>query len=251
MILKLISCEVFYREMCYALSRSPHQVDIEFLPKGLHDIGAVPMRERIQERIDATDSTRYDAILLGYGLCNNGIAGLVAGRIPIVVPRAHDCITLFLGDKEQYLRYFTENPGVYFKTSGWIERGTTGSEFEELSIQRKTGLDLTLADLINKYGEDNGMYLFEEFTRYKDRYRTLTYIEMGVEPDDRFEQRARKDAEVAGWAFGKVKGDMSLIQRFVDGVWDDSEFLVVRSGHRVVATYHGGVITSEPLERPE
>ena len=39
MKLKLISCEVFYREMGFAISRSPHQVDIEFLPKGLHDIG--------------------------------------------------------------------------------------------------------------------------------------------------------------------------------------------------------------------
>ena len=30
MRLKLISCEIFYREMCWAVARSPNQVDIEF-----------------------------------------------------------------------------------------------------------------------------------------------------------------------------------------------------------------------------
>lgn len=247
MRLNLISCQVFYREMCFALSRSPHQVDIEFLPKGLHDIGSRPLRERIQERIDATDATLYDAILLGYGLCNNGIAGLVARNLPLVVPRAHDCITIFLGSKERYLSYFSENPGVYFKTSGWIERGSSGVELDDLSIQRKTGLDLTLADLIARYGDDNGRFLFEELTKYRDRYSILTYIEMGVEPDDRFEKRARGDAEDAGWGFQKVQGDMSLIQRFLDGAWDEKEFLVVPAGQRVVATYGDGVIAAEPI----
>ncbi len=39
MRLKLISCEIFYREMCAVVARSPNTVDVEFLPKGLHDIG--------------------------------------------------------------------------------------------------------------------------------------------------------------------------------------------------------------------
>ena len=39
MRLKLIACKIFYRELCAVVARSIHQVDIEFLPKGLHDIG--------------------------------------------------------------------------------------------------------------------------------------------------------------------------------------------------------------------
>lgn len=247
MRLKLISCEVFYREMCHVLSRSPNQIDIEFLAKGLHDIGSGPMRERIQARIEDVDSSAYDAILLGYGLCNNGIAGLTSRELQLVVPRAHDCISVFLGSKERYLSYFNSNPGVYFKTSGWIERGTPGKEFDELSIQRKSGLDMTLADLIKKYGEENGRYLFEELSKYKDRYRTLTYISMGIEPDDRFERRTQMDAESASWGFEKVEGDLSMIQRFLDGEWSDHEFLVVPPGHRIVANYGDSVISAEPV----
>jgi hypothetical protein len=68
LILKLIACEILFRELCAAVARSPHRVDIEFLPKGLHDIGKVGMQARLQEAIDAVDQTRYDAILLGYAV---------------------------------------------------------------------------------------------------------------------------------------------------------------------------------------
>jgi hypothetical protein len=248
MRLKLISCEVFYREMCFAISQSPHQVDLEFLPKGLHDIETRLMLGRIQERIDSVDESMYHAIIFGYGLCNNGIEGLTARGIPLVVPRAHDCITVFLGSKERYLSYFNTNPGVYFKTSGWIERGTPGKEFDQLSIQQKTGLDLSYAELVKKYGEENARYLFEELSKYKDRYHEFTYIEMGIEPDDRFERQTREDAEKAGWGFQKVSGDMSLITKLVNGDWNDAEFLVVNPGYRILANFKDNVIEAVPVD---
>ena len=51
----LVGCEVVLRELCDAVVRSPHQVDLVFLPKGLHDLGAKAMREEIQARIDAAE----------------------------------------------------------------------------------------------------------------------------------------------------------------------------------------------------
>ena len=46
---QLIGCEVLFREMCHACAHSPHQVDVEFLPKGLHDLGGKPMSAKVQE----------------------------------------------------------------------------------------------------------------------------------------------------------------------------------------------------------
>ena len=106
MRLKLIACEILYRELCAAVARSVNQVDVEFLPKGLHDIGQAGMSARLTEVLAAVDESQYDAVLFGYALCSNGLVGLTARRIPLVVPRAHDCITLFLGSKERYLDYF-------------------------------------------------------------------------------------------------------------------------------------------------
>src|SRR5689334_22348893 len=167
---KLISCEVFYREMCAAVARSPHIVDIEFLPKGLHDIGAKRMRVRLQEVLDQVDESRYEAVLFGYGLCNNGLAGITAHDIPLIVPRAHDCITLFLGSKQRYLDYFHMHPGVYFKTTGWMERGTNPANTDGDSLQNQVGLNARLDDLIARYGEDNGRYLYEMLGDDKRNY---------------------------------------------------------------------------------
>ncbi len=245
MKLKLISCEVFYREMCSALARSPNQVDIEFLPKGLHDLGASEMRARVQAVVDAVDTSQYDAIIMGYGLCNNGLHGIVAPAIPMVFPRAHDCITLFLGGKERYLEYFNLNPGTYFKTSGWIERGTVGEDLKQLSIGHLTGMDQSFEELVAQYGEDNAQYLYETLCNETKNYGQYTFIEMGVEPDDRFEDQTRREAKERGWTFKKEKGDMSLIQRLVDGHWGEEDFLAVHPGQRVKAKYDEGIIASE------
>jgi hypothetical protein len=37
-----------------------------------------------------------------YGLCNLALTSLRARAVPVVVPRAHDCITLYLGSRQRY-----------------------------------------------------------------------------------------------------------------------------------------------------
>lgn len=244
MRLKLISCEIFYREMCAAVARSRNRVDIDFLPKGLHDIGTAGMHEHLQNALGQVEETNYDAVLFGYGICNNGLLGLQARSIPLVVPRAHDCITLLLGNKERYRDYFDEHPGVYFKSTGWIERNDRG-ELRQLSIQQQSGMDMSYEELVAKYGEDNAQFLYEQLGDRTRNYGQLTFIEMGIEPDDSFEQRTRDEAAEKGWEFEKVRGDLSLIQRLVDGDWDDADFLVVPPGSRVAASYDEMIITLE------
>jgi hypothetical protein len=194
MRLKLIACEIMYRELCAAVARSVNQVDVEFLPKGLHDIGQAKMSGRLGEVLAAVDESRYEAILLGYGLCSNGLVGLAARSVPLVVPRAHDCITLFLGSKERYLEYFQGHPGVYFKTSGWIERGVGLHQGDEETTQSQSALRQSYEDLVARYGEDNAKFLYEELCNTR-HYAGLTYIEMGVEPDDRFRRQSEAEAE--------------------------------------------------------
>jgi hypothetical protein len=248
MRLKLISCEIFYREMCAAVARSKSRVDIEFHSKGLHDIGAEKMLERVQKALDSVDESEFDAVVFGYGLCNNGIQGLTARSIPIVIPRAHDCITLFLGSKGRYLDYFNSHSGVYFKTTGWIERGETSGELSQISIQHQFGMDIPYRELVEKYGEDNAAFLYEQLHGNEKNYAQFTFIEMGIEPDDRFEKQAKREALEKGWDYEKIEGDMSLIQKLVDGDWNSEDFLVVPPGHRVVAKYDDGILAAEEVK---
>jgi hypothetical protein len=205
------------------------------------------MRERIQAALDRVDPKRYDAVLLGYGLCNTGLAGIIAGALPLVLPRAHDCITLFMGSKERYLDYFQGHPGVYFKTTGWIERGDNPEELSQLSIPHRLGMDADFASLVAKYGEENARYLCDVLCCPTRHYSQLTFIEMGVEPDDRFEQQTRAEAARRGWRFERVQGDLSLLQRLVDGQWDGRDFLFVPPRQRIVATGGCGIVAAEAV----
>jgi hypothetical protein len=242
MQLKLIACEIFYREICAAVARSPNQVDLQFLPKGLHDIGNPGMLERLQDALGAVKEDRYEAVLLGYGLCNNGVVGLRAGKIPVVLPRAHDCIALFFGSRQRYNAYFNEHPGVYFKTSGWVERGGSAGELSQLSIAHKAGMDMTYEELVARYGEDNAKFLHEQLCDMTRNYTQFTFIEMGVEPSEQFERQVREEAAGRGWRFEKIRGDMALIQRLVDGPWDEGDFLVVPPGRQVAVDYGEGIV---------
>jgi hypothetical protein len=244
--LKLIACEVLYREMCAAVARSPRQVDIEFLPKGLHDLGGAAMLARLQELTDRADPARYEAILFGYGLCGNGVAGLVSRALPLVIPRAHDCIALLMGGRERYQRYFEDTPGVYFRSTGWLERGADLDQTTLGMVRNRTGAGYTLEELVARYGEENGRYLHEELAGYQRSYRQLTYIETGLEPDGSFEQQAREEAGRRGWRFESIPGDLRLFEKLVAGDWDEREFLVVPPGWRVKAVYDNRVIDKEP-----
>ena len=247
MRLKLLACEIFYREMCEAVARSANQVDVEFLPKGLHDIGQAGMSGRLAERLSAVEESLYEAVLLGYGLCSNGLLGLAARRIPLVIPRAHDCITLFLGSKERYLDYFQSHPGVYFKTTGWIERGEETHQGNPQSIARQSGMIQSYEELAAKYGEDNARFLYEELCNMTRNYSGLAYISLGVGPDARFEQRTREEAARRGWKYERLEGDLRLIRQLVDGPWEADKFLVVPPGSRVVASFDEGIIKAEAV----
>ena len=244
---KLIGCEVLLRELCHLVASSPHQVDVEFLPKGLHDLGGVPMSRRIQEVIDRTDPKVHEAVLLGYALCGNGMLGLEARTVPLVLPRAHDCIGLLMGSRQKYQQYFDANPGVYFRSPGWLERGENLEQLTMEQSRRKSGAGHNLDELIAKYGEDNGRYLWEQFTSYEQTYRQITYITTGVERDKRFEEKAGREASERGWAFEQVQGDLGLLDRFLSGEWNSEDFLTVPVGYRTVARYDESILGIEEI----
>ena len=180
-----IGCEVFCREAAAAIAQSPCIVDIEYMPKSLHDIGEGPMSARLQSHIDLALASRPrevwpDAIVLLYGLCNNGVRGLHA-PVPIVIPRAHDCITLLLGSRTRYDQHFQANPGTFYRSPGWIERDSD-PDANPASVTSRLGITHDYAKLVEKYGEDNARYLMETMGDWLKHYHRLCLIDTGVGP---------------------------------------------------------------------
>jgi hypothetical protein len=221
-------------------------VDLEFLPKGLHDLGGKTMAARLQEVVGRTPEGLYDAILLGYGLCGNGLDGLTARHTRLVLPRAHDCIALLMGSRDRYQQYFDSNPGTFYRSTGWLERG---KGLQQLTHQT-LGLEEPLEALIHKYGEDNGRYLYEEMSRYRSRYGKLTFIETGLEADGNFVAEAAAEAKEKGWSFERLRGDLAWLRRLVGGEWAEAEFVVVNPGQSIAASYDAMIVSIRDRSSP-
>ena len=237
---KMIACEILFREVCYCAAKCSNIIDIQFMQKGLHDIGTEKMSDKLQQAIDQTDKEKYDAILLCYGLCNNGVGDL-HGTIPIVIPRAHDCITLLLGSKEKYREYFDHNPGTYFKSSGWIERDT---DTEENDVMSQLGLEKSYEDYVELYGEDNAEYIMEILGGWETKYTKMTFINTTVGDVGMDRIISRKDAESKNWEFKEIDGDVRLILNLMNGQWDENEFLIVPAGHKIMPSNDERIVNS-------
>ena len=179
MRLYCLACEVLARPLYLSAARSPHIVDIALFRRGLHNDPA-DLRAKLQTRVDEASADGYDAIVMGYGLCGQAVAGLTARQIPVIIPRAHDCITLFLGSRERYTREFEDNPGTYWYALDYIERddGTGGSV--ALGSASTTGLDKTYDEYVAKYGKDNADYLMEVMGAWQKHYKRAALIDLGA-----------------------------------------------------------------------
>ncbi len=238
-------CEIIQREACYCAARSENIVDIQFISQGYHDLENCEMCRRLQEHVEKVDPSRYEAILLGFALCNNGIAGLKSVNIPLVIPKAHDCITFFLGNKERYEEYFNANPGTYYLTSGWMERDKDNLEKMENTVMSKLGLDKSYEQYVAEYGKETADYLMETLGGGLEKhYDKVCFIDMGVVKSDFYREQARKQAEQRNFKFEELKGDLSLLQNLFDGRWEEKDFLIVKPGHQVRPSYDKCILKS-------
>jgi hypothetical protein len=236
MTLKLIACEVFFREISLCAATSAHTIDVEYTEKGAHDKSEV-LRERIQSKIDAAEkgSRAYDAVLLGFGLCGNATAGIRARSLPLVIPRAHDCCTLFLGSRTAFEARFKDTPSLPFSSAGYMERG--GSFIHEAD-GLIPGVSGSLEDLIERYGEENGRYIHETLRGGASREGdAVVFIDVPELTRLGFKEMCRLRAEEAGMKMEVMRGDMRLIRMLLHGDWGPTEFLIVPPGQTVRGVY--------------
>jgi hypothetical protein len=166
---------------------------------------------------------------------------LVAGDTQLVMPRAHDCITLFLGSRARYRQQFEQVPGTYWYVQDYLERDD-GSGVG-LAIGAETGADAeaTYASYVEKYGKDNAEYLMEIMGAWQSHYQRAGLIDLGIGDASLAEKRAQADAARRGWTFERLPGDLGLVRRLLYGEWDD-DFLVVPPGQTISMTYDENVL---------
>ncbi len=245
MRLKIIACKVLFRELSLLASRSENIVDTMFLDQRFHD-QPDGLRSALQETINQIEteqappahsphamSREYDAILLGYALCSNAIVGIRSSKYRLVVPRAHDCISLFLGSRKRYKEYFDSHPGTYWYTRGWMEN---------VLMPGRDRYEKTYQHYSEQYGEDNAEYLMKMEQDWLAKYNRCTFIEWPELPADPLKQETRGASKYLQWAFDEQQGSSELLRDFVEGNWDE-RFLIIEPGKTIAPSFDEGVIT--------
>jgi hypothetical protein len=238
-----LTCEALARPIYALAAESANTVSVRLFKQGLHN-RPKGLRATLQEAIDAIGPGECDAILLVYGLCGMATAGLAARHTPLVIPRAHDCITLFLGSRGRYQEEFEKAPGTYWYTVDYIERmqgegavtlGAAGIEATEEQYEK----------YVAKYGQETADKLIEAMRRWMQHYTRAAVIDTGFGNVDRIAQIAREKAEREGWQFERLEGNRRLLHKLINRQWDDDEFLVVPPGHVIKASYGDEIVRVE------
>lgn len=242
--LHVVACPVFQRELALLAAEAKTELTFRHLEMGLHEGSGTDLRNALQRSIDATPAGSCDAVAIAYGLCNRGVVGLQARSVPVVIPRAHDCIGMLLGNTRNYLAQLDAQPGTYFQSAGWLENSPLNGQLRQ-QVTFGPNSNVTREQLAAKYGEENADYLLEQFTNFTQHYERLAFIATPVPEAAKWEEAAHKIADARGWKFERLPGDLGWLRRMVNAEWDEREFLTLKPGERVCLRSDAQLIGAE------
>jgi hypothetical protein len=209
----VISCRVMEPEM-ESVRRGKNHVEVRYMDQALHRTPQ-KMAAQLQEHIDEAEPYASQ-IILGYGLCSNGIVGVTAPRQGLVVPKAHDCIALFFGSVAAYKKVFDERPGTYYLTPGWV-------------AEKKDPLGI-MEEYIPKYGEETSKWVMDEEIKH---YTHIVLIDMGIGDLGPLRERAKENARFFNKEYEEIKGSLAYLEKLVEGPYTEQDFFLVRPGEQV------------------
>lgn len=244
--LHVIACRVFERELEVLAKDSKSELFLHFVEIGLHQQPAAHLNAALQEAVNTVPEEDFDVVALAYGLCNRGLIGLRAHTLPVVIPRAHDCLSLLLGSSARYLAEFGRI-GTYFQSSGWMEHLPADNLLRPLASETNPELAADQQSVLARYGEENLGFLREELKKIMGHYERLGFITTPVPGIEAREKLARKIAAERGWQFEIIPGNLGWLGRMLNGQWSDHEFLTLQPGQRVAQRYDAQLIGVETL----
>lgn len=214
--LVFLSCGVFEGIMDADIEKNP-ALTVEYLDTGLHNTPK-KLHSTVQEQIDAIQQP--SVIVLGYGLCGNGLHNIHSDIHTLIIPKMDDCISMFMGGRETYLQKFFENPGAYYLTKGWLAAGTHPlAEYERY---------------LEKYGEKTANHVMD--VQFK-HYKKLIFVAHSQQDLDEFRPIALKVAEFCKrWdmVYEEFLGGVDFLQELKDTVANPENmpdsFIIVNPG---------------------
>jgi hypothetical protein len=233
----VIACSVFQREITLHTRGANHIAQIRYLEMGLHEQPGL-LRSTLQATLNELDEqTDIEAVVLCYGLCGLGTVGLGSLHHKFVIPRAHDCITVFMGSKEAYAEHQRRCAACYYYTPGW-NRG--------LRLPGPEALEALRADLSARFDQDDVEFLVETTRRQWAMHDSATFLDLDTEDVAADVAYARRCADWLGWQFEHIHGDAILLRDLLWCNWDAARFQIIEPGAILRHAPDEFIMRSEP-----
>ncbi len=229
----LVACDVFQEELEYLGARDPPWACIRYLEMGLHD-DPDRLRRTVEGVIaELAADPAVTHIALAYGRCGNGLLGVRSDRCHLVLPQAHDCISVMLGGRSRHDAVLKENPGTYFYSPGWVREKRVPGPDRERHLRELYG---------ERFGDDEEMMeeLIDADREAFAHHNCAAYISIIDRPAAK--RYCRDCAAHLGWAYRELEGDPTFLEDLVRGRWASPRFLVVPPGQRIGADSSGNLI---------
>ena len=222
----VIACGVLAIDIQRVAEENALTIGTCFLEGGLHE-NPNELRHRLQAAIDAASSSgSWDRIAVGYGICGRGTVGIKARKIPLAIPRVHDCISMFLGGNAAYLKEFKRYPGTYYISAGWYEEKTEPLSQKQPYVwmgDRRVYYD----ELVEKYGKARALETFDFLNSWKRNYQRAAFIDTGAGDRRKYARYAKGMAEEYGWKYEVLQGRPALLELLLTASKTTEEILVV------------------------
>jgi len=229
----ILACDVFSDELIELGGNPPPWHTLEFLEMGLHD-QPDRLRERIQQSIrDLEKGNEVEAVVLAYGRCGNGLIGVRAERCPLILPQAHDCISILLGGREAHDAQLKKNPGTYFYSPGWVRGKRVPGPDREAHLRELYG---------ERFKDDEDMIeeLIEADEEAFEHHNCAAYVSVVERPAAA--EYCRRCAAHMQWSHKTLPGDPSFLQDLLNGHWQTPRFLIIQPGQTIAADADGNLI---------
>lgn len=211
----LIACEVMKPELEH-VSNGEKGIQFFYIKQSLHRTPK-EITSSIQEIVDGITGN-VNRIVLGYGLCSNGIVGVTARLEEIIVPHCHDCIAFFLGSPQAYQLDFSSRPGTYYLTPGWI-------------LEEKDPLHIMNNEYLPRYGKENAEWAMKEELKH---YTHIVLIDTGLTKIEPLREIGKANARYFGLEYVEIRGNsLNYFHRLIHGPYDDNDFICLKPGERV------------------
>lgn len=240
-----IGCGVLGPDINYLAEKLNLTLKKKFLPGGLHE-NPEELRSRLQKAVnEAGQDEHCNRIIVGYGLCGKGAVGIKAPKVPLVFPKVHDCISLFLGSDKAYKKEFKKNPGTYYISAGWYTEKVKSRKDkpDHIWVGSQT---MGCKELKDKYGEKGGKNIIHFFSTWQKNYQRAAFIDTGIGKADRYVIHAKKMADKYNWDYASIKGSLSLMTRLLTSTVSDDRILVVPPSHVTIYSAIENGLASAP-----